>query len=159
MKTSVYLVQRLNEPINYNNPFSFGGGLLNGGISKEGMQALEALFSFDYMGSAEFEWGAVPMALDTLVKSELTTFEIDNKVWGICTEDIKNDVVDWIKNAMVNHVSLKEWLGLQEALKGEKYARTKGWLKIEDNNYCEEPFMFFVDKQMFDNVCKLFEVK
>lgn len=53
-----YLVQRLNRPTNgYDNPFSFGGGLKNGGLSEDAMKLLRPIFSFDYMGSAEFEFG------------------------------------------------------------------------------------------------------
>ena len=47
-----WLIQRLNKPREYEgklkgleNAFSFGGGLVNGGLSKEAME----LLNFDYM--------------------------------------------------------------------------------------------------------------
>lgn len=53
---------------------------------------------------------------------------------------------------------LKESLGFDRALKGEKYADAVGWLKIEESKYCNEPFMFFIDKNMFEGVKKLFGI-
>lgn len=154
----VWLVQRLNAPQGHLNPFCFGGGKINGGLSKEAVEIIKRIFSFEYMGAAEFEWGAVPTALETLLKSDLMTFNIDNKIWGICIKGQDKDIIAWIDNASKNHVSLKERLGLQEALYGKKYAKTKGWLKIEDDKKCEEPFMFFIDEFMFKATCEILGV-
>ena len=80
MKRS-YLIQRLLKP--HDNvmlsAFAFGGGLVNGGFSKEAMNILKSVFSFDYMGSAEFEWGAVPEFFVRLVENrkEYDFFETD----------------------------------------------------------------------------------
>lgn len=158
-----YLVQRLLKPVNYENPFAFGGGKINGGINKEAMKIISKVMSFDYMGSAEFEWGAVPKALDVLNSAEkLSTFTLhdDKKVdiiWGICLPKDEEEVIKWVADALVGiHGHMKERLGFKEALAKEKYARAVGWLRIEDDNYCESPFMFFIDKEMFDNVLQLF---
>lgn len=48
--------------------FSFGGGYKNGGLSDEAMDLLRDAFSFDYMGAAEFEFGAVPKALQKIAQ-------------------------------------------------------------------------------------------
>lgn len=69
-----WLVQRLRKPYNHpafgaDNPFSFGGGLRNGGLNDEAMGLLRGIFSFDYMGAAEFEFGAIPQAFDRLRES------------------------------------------------------------------------------------------
>jgi hypothetical protein len=70
-----WLVQRLNTPHtgvwgkDKDNPFAFGGGLRNGGLSDTAMDLIRGIFSFDYMGAAEFEFGAVPTALDGLAKA------------------------------------------------------------------------------------------
>ena len=58
LHTAHYL-QRLVSP--GMNPFSFGAG--GGGISAEAKELLSNLFWFDYMGAAEYEFGAVPSAL------------------------------------------------------------------------------------------------
>lgn len=158
MKTNPYLIQRLKAPRNP-TPFDFGGGKLNGGISKEAMSVLSQVFSFDYMGSAEFEWGAVPKALDSLSKLDLVKSQ-EGKVFIICPKEIEQDVKDWIKLASEGRQGhTKEFVGLKEVLEGRKYPQTKGWLKIEEDRYCEEPFMFFVDQTMFENTCKLFGIE
>lgn len=69
-----YLIQRLEKPHKTDhpwmkengNPFAFGGGLLRGGLSKEGFALIRDLWEFDYMGASEFEWGAVPSALKAM---------------------------------------------------------------------------------------------
>lgn len=69
-----YLIQRLEKPWDHpgilgaDNPFSFGGGYVNGGLSKDAMALLRPIFGFEYMGSAEFEFGAVPEALTVVAK-------------------------------------------------------------------------------------------
>jgi hypothetical protein len=160
---SVYYVQRLNAPAQP-TPFDFGGGYLNGGINKEAMAIISKVFSFDYMGSAEFEWGAVPTALQTLnAADKLATFTIstrvdgeDKMIYGICLPHVVDDTIAWVVAAAKGNTgNLKENLGLGEALRGNEYARTKGWLKIEEDKRCDEPFMFFIDKDMFTNTCTL----
>lgn len=81
-----WLIQRLKRPFGDRRDvasriFAFGGGLRNGGLTKDAMNILQEIFNFDYMGSAEFEIGAVPEALRSMVASipDLSTssFEID----------------------------------------------------------------------------------
>lgn len=87
-----WLIQRLEKAMERpeghllhgkDNPFSFGGGLRNGGFSKEAMAMFRPIFSFDYMGSSEFEWGAVPEAFKSILLSiedfAPVTFEIAAK--------------------------------------------------------------------------------
>ncbi len=53
-----WLIQRLKPAypglvqLWVDNPFAFGGGLRNGGLSGEAMNLLRGIFSFDYMGAA-----------------------------------------------------------------------------------------------------------
>lgn len=61
------LVQRLAAPTGIPwSPFTFGGGLLNGGLRDEAVEILGRVFSFEYMGSAHFEDGSIPRALHGL---------------------------------------------------------------------------------------------
>jgi len=123
------------------------------------MSILKSLFSFDYMGSAEFEWGAVPKAFEELSKADLVA-SVEGKVFILCPKAIESEVKEWIKLAVKGENGhLKEHLGLKEALNKEKYARAEGWLKIEESSYCKEPFMFFINEEMFNNTCKLFGVE
>lgn len=70
-----YLIQRLLRPRKVEGPlgdfgkaFCFGGGLKDGGLSKEAYALIDRLWRFDYMGASEFEWGAVPAALSAIVQ-------------------------------------------------------------------------------------------
>lgn len=72
MSNSSYLVQRLSPPgplasLGLDNPFAFGV-VRNGGLSTEAMALLRNIFRFDYMGSAEYEFGAVPRALQEIAR-------------------------------------------------------------------------------------------
>ena len=58
MENSLY-IQRLKNPTEYIDPYSFGGGLANGGVDKKTMEQMSKIFSFDYMGAAEFEFGKI----------------------------------------------------------------------------------------------------
>lgn len=49
------------------NPFSFGGG--GGRLSPQALELLLPVFSFDYMGAAEYEFGAVPEALSMIFET------------------------------------------------------------------------------------------
>jgi hypothetical protein len=170
---SSYLIQRLQKPVIMkvagkivDNPFSFGGGLINGGISKEGMNLLRGIFSFDYMGSAEFEFGAVPAALSFLVeqraKENIVASAIDfihgeQIVYYVCPKPYEEEVKKRIGQLrrMDKEICLKEHCGLKEYFnekdeRRSQYAKKNvGWLEIDNG------FAFFVDKEMFDKFCTL----
>lgn len=182
-----YLVQRLERSRTggggvfggVDNPFSFGGGLRNGGLSGDAMDLLRPLFSFAYMGAAEFEFGAVSEALSALAKnySELVGFEVsvplgkvipgwrDKRpaldgygiVYVIAPKDIATDVSGSIIRMATNKkYQSKERVGLDQALRpyDERDSETVGWLALGDN-----PFMFFTDADVRGGVCALFGVE
>ena len=60
-----YLVQRLQEPQGGHGMFPFGGGG-NGGFSVDAMKLLASVFTFDYMGAAEYEFGAAQQTVQAL---------------------------------------------------------------------------------------------
>jgi len=154
------------------NPFSFGGGLINGGLSKAGMDRLRTIFSFDYMGSAEFEWGAVPAALQFLAEQRfakgliagVTDVSPDddkkNFVYYVCPIQYETNVVKRIKELrLMKGLMLKEHCGLREYFEEknpryEEYAkRNIGWLELDNG------FIFFTDKEVFDKFCLLFGIE
>lgn len=188
-----YLIQRLNQPripkgdttlekVWADNPFSFGGGLRNGGLSPEAMDLLRKIWSFDYTGAAEFEFGAVPTALQTIAKStKLVAFEVEvatddvrdvfpkdvksgivkGTVYGICPEAwvdvVKQRIADWAYaeyNGKRRFDRTKESIGLERALRkpDDPYGAC-GWLEIDNG------FLFFLDKEMFEKAAALFEIK
>lgn len=187
-----YLIQRLERPwrtseehplFGKDNPFSFGGGLRNGGLSEEAMNLTRELWQYDYMGSAEFEWGAVPEALQKMAKTELeaTSFTIDlndvAKDWrdkskkavkGEATiytlappsfrDEIERRIRAYAAESYIPkdpELRLKEATHLASTLRpySEYDGRTVGWLEL-DNGY-----MFFTDEDMFKGACSLFGVE
>lgn len=163
-----YLVQRLNEPMGglfgmKDNPFSFGGGLVNGGLSKEFMDLVRPIFSFDYMGSAEFEFGAVPKSFQYIANNikNYNTHELmigKEKVFVICQNDVTTEVDEVIKQLAKNKIHTKESTNLDAALGLSKYyprekCRTIGWLEIDNH------FMFFTNEATFNKVAVLFGLK
>lgn len=164
-----YLIQRLNEPYNVENKlsalgsaFSFGGGLKNGGLSSDAMKLLSPIFSFDYMGSSEFEWGAVPKCLESIAKrikdysAHQTTIN-KTKIFVICIDEQKVEIDLLLKELAKNKIHLKEYSNIGEAVGlNPRYkkedCRTIGWLELDNN------FMFFTQKQAFEKTAELFGI-
>jgi len=192
MKSS-YLIQRLNKPVDLpeghilhgkDNPFNFGGGLTNGGLSKEAMDLLRPIFTFDYMGAAEFEFGAVPKALSgilkeakNLVKSEIhVPYKAIRRhapwekrlykpfpkkgvviVYVLCQKDHLEYVKKLISDILADEfkVSLKEPTRLRESVMER---RDEHQFNKEACGWLEldNGFFFFTDQEMFENIAALF---
>jgi hypothetical protein len=184
-----WLVQRLEKPHSFkvagkdvDNPFSFGGGIKNGGLSEDAMSLLRPIFSFDYMGAAEFEFGAVPKALSKIAKfaeaGTLTTQEIEIpfteiarswqhkdtpdlrtgsiKIYVLCNADhdeVEARIRSWA--AKDYNDDLKESTRLSAALRQEDEwdARKVGWLELDNG------FMFFCDREVFARTAGLFGIE
>ncbi len=165
---NTWLVQRLQGPRTWkiagkevDNPFSFGGGLKNGGLSDDAMDLLRGIFSFDYMGSAEFEFGAVPAALSFLAerasKKKLITGitgKKDETIYYLCPTEYETEVIKRIASLRKNEIRLKEYCGLSQYFdSNNEYGKENlGWLELDNG------FMFFVDSGMYQKTCKLFGV-
>lgn len=160
---NTWLIQRLNAPLVEKQVLAenvaFGGGLKNGGLSADAMKLLRPIFSFDYMGSSEFEWGAVPECLDRIAKSvdSYTTWvEVINtaNVFIIGPKKLKEQITDRLWDIARYKRDFKENPHFKESLAEEKYyARTKGWLELDNN------FFFFKDETMFKETAALFGIK
>ena len=179
MENSRY-IQRLLKPYEElpDNPFSFGGGLKNGGIDEESMNQIRKIFRFDYMGSAEFEFGKVPEILNKIVENKLNlicgsfktkykydefgsgnTIEGSSKIYYICFKEHKDEVKKRIKRWALG----RGWKETKEAVLLD-YAMSRigtskeyfndpfGWLELDNG------FMFFLDKEMYEKSCQLLNV-
>lgn len=186
-----YLIQRLLRPYKVEevqnekasllkrmaNAFAFGGGLLNGGISNEAMEKINKIWRYDYMGAAEFEFGAVPESLDRIAKGnknlvagsiEVTAKAFDysgprrktdktkGKVFYVCPAKIEADVREWIPilaDETQKGFFTKEGVYLAYNMLGKEYHTERvGWHDIDND------FFFFTDKKMFEGFCNLFGV-
>lgn len=190
---NTWLVQRLDMPYNgdhilgKDNPFAFGGGLKNGGLSDEAMDLLRGIFSFDYMGAAEFEFGAVPKALTAIAQYTKTL-----KAWSfsIPLKDVEQHWRD--KSKETPEGSAEIFVIAHPSAKDEVERRIKAWaagkLPKDDEGYdmhLKEPtllgsilrpygdytprvrgwleldngFFFFVNREMWEGTCALFGVE
>lgn len=179
-KFRVWLIQRLKSPFKIPegmenvplmqfaaaNPFAFGGGLANGGFSKEAMKALTGVFEFDYMGSAEFEWGAVPKAFRMLAEGRkaLVAYEIEGlprPVYVLAPKALQSEVTGYLRvlgsERYPEGVRLKETSQFYDALtpgaKDSYPVKTVAWLELDN------PFFFTIDKTIFETMKAMFQVK
>jgi hypothetical protein len=181
-----YLVQRLEkprvDPRFTDNPFSFGGGLRNGGLSPEAMDLLRPIFGFDYMGAAEYEFGALPQALQALAKSELATghFNLVEKdvaayrnmfspkredlplryktVWYICRKEQVGDVVERILEDAKGKLDIKQGYKqfvrtLRSDPKADYPEETIGWIELDNG------FFYFIDEEAARKTAAVFGVE
>jgi hypothetical protein len=180
-----WLVQRLRKPHvgtgpleSLVNAFSFGGGLRNGGLTEEAMGLLRGVFSFDYMGSAEFEWGAVPKALQNIASTEhlaAGSFSIplsevapdwrerdepaaegEATVYFLCRRneaaEVERRARQWASEGYRAH--LKESPHINSTLRpcNEWDGQTVGWLELDNG------FFLFADRDMWEQTAALFGV-
>jgi len=80
MMLDTFLVQRLSQPPrsewHAKATRAFGGNML--GLTPEQWKLLQSVFEIEYMGSAEYEFGALPRSLEQLFndRAELEAFEL-----------------------------------------------------------------------------------
>lgn len=183
------LVQRLKTPFKSDDPlasladaFAFGGGLKNGGLSDNAMGLLSDIFRFDYMGSSEFEWGAVPKTLTRIAEKadRYKTFQFvipmsavakgwrnrsipksadsaaTATIYVICdkswVEEVKSRICTWAGEEY--NSGLKEDTQLSCVLRPteEWHTYTRGWLELDNG------FFFFVDRDMWEKTARLFGI-
>jgi hypothetical protein len=178
-----WLIQRLEKPrqvLGMDNPFSFGGGFKNGGLSDDAMDLIRDIWSFDYMGAAEFEFGAVPKALNKLAQNadDLVAFEFE-----ISLADVEADFRD--KSAVIEGTAKTLYALARAGDRDEVESRIRGWASEQYNRNLKETtrlastlrphqewdggvvgwleldngFMFFTDQDMFTKTADLFGVE
>ena len=178
MNRDSYLIQRLKKPFDSDsaaaNPFSFGGGYRNGGLSDEAMELFRGVFCFDYMGAAEFEFGAVPEALQQIVKHAESgdlvcqTINVDGDkdqygLWVLAPKDwvdeIQSRVQSWLR-PWVDRPRMKEQPMLDCTLDWDPEEDPNrevhlafGWLELDNG------WFVFVDREMAEKVATLFGVE
>ena len=177
-----YLIQRLEIPYgeDYDNPFTFGAGMRHGGLQDDTFRMLNGIFSFSYMGAAQYEFGAIPRSLGAIAeqaeKGNLTSGKVvvnnsqikKAEVFYICREAIEEGVKEIIKKLAQGEswhqrgekIRTRDFVGLNNVLKDGKAKEGKlepgdlaGWLELDND------FMFFADKKMFEKTAVLFGLR
>jgi hypothetical protein len=174
-----WLIQRLSKPVFEEKVrFMLGGGH---GLTKEARQILRGAFQFEYMGSAEFEFGSVPDALEriieahksfvtgqvtiTLSKIEIDPWEKDHyrrpegQTSGTIYIFCHKDHLDYAKR-LVETLATRE---NSHSLKERSYLKY-GFLEAVDRSSSDtcgwmemnNGFFFFTDLKMFRDTLVLF---
>ncbi len=90
----------------------------------KGIEGIDSLIDFDYMGSSEFEWGALPKALNKVIEN-WNDFEIvgtgirDNKkreLFIICNKNKKEETLNCVFEVTKNAHGYKEWCDMGWAI-------------------------------------------
>jgi hypothetical protein len=163
MRESTWLIQRLEKPIPgaYRNPFNFGCGLQMGGLSEEAAALLDPMFSFAYMGAAEFENGKIPKAFSTILfhfregNGCTGTLKIKGKsVYYICGKINEEYVKKTIMELSQGKLRLKENARFADYFGLNAYkdwvTKTIGWLELDNG------FAFFIDETAFNKLHQMF---
>lgn len=109
-------------------------------------KGFNAFFSLDYMGSSEFEWGAIPKALKSMRRVACCVEPQDvvisgrvHRVYFVGAPGVSNNAKDFEAWAGGDELRPpfygKEWTHLPEVLSGPKAAwiNTDAWWSIEDD--------------------------
>jgi hypothetical protein len=151
-----YLIQRLEKPSKDAkwNPFSFGGGYRNGGLSADAVGLLAPVFQPAYMGAAEYEFGALPKALQavaTLKKGVIKTIPSPVPLWVYCSEPDWDALKQDIKHFSDRSCRLtRDYTGLDSRPGG--LDRTIGGLAVPFTSGDYTPFVYFTSKEALDKM-------
>ena len=126
MTISPYLVQRAHFRANGANP----------------SQGWDAIVSHDYMGSSEFEFGALPRAMRALVATRKSLITIPtahrshdgHDIVVISEKEREPDAIAAVEQILCGKARLKEAPRLKERLAGDRYSQdTEIWWDLENN--------------------------
>lgn len=93
---------------------------------REHKTGVDSILRFDYMGSAEFEWGALPKSLD-IVRGLLDKYicfdtEVNGKALTVfCNQDIMQEVPEYLEGIYTNKFHLKEASFFDDVIDGTGY--------------------------------------
>jgi hypothetical protein len=117
-------------------------------LSEDQIVGLDSLIDYDYMGSSEFEWGALPRSLKNMTSNwkDFITFQIDsikdndgNYLQVLCNKNEAEEVKDVIIKLFDKDckIRLKEWSGMYDYLscRSEYALKTNFWWDVTGNDY------------------------
>jgi hypothetical protein len=101
------------------NPYCIQRGKFE---NREGKKGIDSLLSFDYMGSSEFEWGALPSSLkrvranlDNYVQFQYSFTKYPSKVVTVfCTKEQQEFIGDILEKLVLRQIMLKEYCDVNE---------------------------------------------
>jgi len=125
-------------------------------FAKREMSGIDSILSFDYMGSEEFEFGALPKSLGD-IRGDIGNYVyfdvkiIEGKVVTVfCPSKIKDKMKDVIEGLAINKFMLKERCDLDIWLNDDKnsWYQSDCWWDLENN------FFFWKKNDAFEKEFK-----
>lgn len=122
--------------------------------SNESRKLLKNFLHFEYMGSAEFEFGAIPSWFVDMAK-KASVGNLDRwivyygkeKFYVIGQSDLKEEITEQIELLILDQYRLKERSRIDEYLERNQYCKTTGWICLDN------PYMFSVDERIINYMC------
>ena len=140
---------------------------------------ISEIWRYDYMGSAEFEFGDLPKSLEHIAKkhknytigsvkvkvsgklkySDKTKITKEGDVFFVTEAKYFDDTKKWIETmakgeGYEQNYRTKENVGLNSHLIGKEYSEDNtGWHDIHNH------YLFFTDKSMCEKFCKLLGIE
>ena len=127
-----------NSTKSIKRPYLIQRGTMRHGVVS--ISGIDSIVSFDYMGAAEFEFGALPKALRAMLAdlSQLGAHATDirganGEVYAICSTSVKEEVIAILKQLADSdqHFTLHERTDFKDALAGR--STINFWWDIENN--------------------------
>ena len=123
--------------------------------NREYKNGIDSILSFDYMGSSEFEFGALPKSLGNIRNklNEYTYLDIpmqDKVITVFCKDSQKCEVKQYLTELSENKMRLKEFSAFDSYIKNSGFFKDKFdfWWDIENN------LMFWKKNSEFENKFK-----
>jgi hypothetical protein len=108
--------------------------------NRENKSGIDSILSFDYMDSAEFEWGALSRSLGN-IKKELINYTYldiplkDKVITVFCKNTQKSDIKTYLSELAENKMRLKEFSAFDSYVNSDGYFEHKFdfWWDIEND--------------------------
>lgn len=112
------------------NPYCIQRGKFENNEEKKG---IDSLLSFDYMGSSEFEWGALPSSLKRVrenlsnyVQFQYSLTKHPTKIITVfCKKEQQDFIGDILEKLAINKISLQEFSAFDKYIKDDGYFKDK----------------------------------
>jgi len=170
-RSESWIVQRLNSPEKIMNPY---GNTIEFD-DKDSVDRVAKVFSTDYMGAAEYEWGALPKAMSRMYEKSISLIMLEHSNFKC-----------WIVYSFPYDFGLFQIMALELRVKRfveENYLKGKDWDKqgkeVAKNDYgsfyirvnnewdkelmgwfdLQNDFAWFIDKKMAEEFLLLFKNK
>lgn len=172
-----YLVQRLKIPHTPNFPKRKWDLTKDGTVSQKMIEMRQGVCEYDYMGSSEFEFGAIPDAIRMVMNKRcyLTPFSMaikgdsvikpwkdhqhayptDIPIYVLCSEAEKEEIQDRIKELFTEPAqkNLKELLFYPPLAVNDEMFAVRGWFELNNG------FYFFTSREMWQGMTMLYTGK